>query len=113
MFYHHKDGLICRIEREDRLTLSDWLRRLWGKQTAKTSTLEKGAEERCGPPDQYHSWRISLTELQRMQLRKLQCRLVRAVVDMRLHNHELCTWAQYLKSFGTIHPFFLPFTPSC
>ncbi|KAK7928398.1 hypothetical protein PG985_005396 [Apiospora marii] len=98
-FHHHKYGLICRIERKERPTFSERLRLFWAKQTAKTSTSEKSAEECRGPSDQGHSWRISLAELQRMQLRKLQCKLVRAVVDMRYHDHDPPNWAQDLKSF--------------
>ncbi|KAK8127292.1 hypothetical protein PG984_008400 [Apiospora sp. TS-2023a] len=99
VFHHHKAGLIFRIERKDRPTLFERLGLFGAKPTSETSTAEKSAEEGRGPSDQNHSFRISLAELQRMQLRKLQCKLVKAVVDMRYHDDDSCNWAQDLKSF--------------
>ncbi|KAK8868950.1 UDP-glucose 4-epimerase [Apiospora arundinis] len=50
-------------------------------------------------PDKYNSFRISLAELQRLRLRKLQCKLVKAVGEMRFRDNDPSNWEGGLKSY--------------
>ncbi|KAK3348939.1 hypothetical protein B0T25DRAFT_569602 [Lasiosphaeria hispida] len=47
------------------------------------------------------SYYISFAELQRVQLRKLQCRLVKHVVDMRCWDTGLAGWEVDLHAYTT------------
>lgn len=57
------------------------------------------------------SYRISLAELQRVHLRKLQCKLVKHVVDMRFQEMEPAGWEMDLQAYSEL-PLFSLFFPS-
>ncbi|KAK6852340.1 hypothetical protein PG995_010891 [Apiospora arundinis] len=50
-------------------------------------------------PDKDNSFRISLAELQRLRLRKLQCKLVKAVGEMRFRDNDPGDWEGDLKLY--------------
>lgn len=52
------------------------------------------------PPQSQQRFRISLAELQRMRLRKLQCQLVKDVIQMRCEGTEPPGWEERLKEYG-------------
>jgi hypothetical protein len=49
-------------------------------------------------------YRISFVELQRIQPRKLQCKLVQNVVDIRCLKKEPEGWESTLQEYGKIFP---------
>lgn len=50
--------------------------------------------------DADHSFQVSLVELQRIRLRKLQYRLVQHAVQMRYKDHEPEEWESDLQSYS-------------
>lgn len=61
------------------------------------------------PDPQGESFRIRLVELQRMHLRKLQCRLVRHAIHMSANEEEPANWESDLKDYSQsiTHPWIL------
>jgi hypothetical protein len=58
--------------------------------------------------DDVPRYRISFAELQRMRLRKLQCQLVKDVMEMYSSNEEVKGWEERLQEYGRWNTFFLP-----
>ncbi len=58
----------------------------------------------CGIFGDDRHFRISFAELQRMHLRKLQCKLVKHVVDMRFNRVEPQNWEADLRQYGEFYP---------
>ncbi|KAK4044205.1 hypothetical protein C8A01DRAFT_43113 [Parachaetomium inaequale] len=99
---HHRDNLVEIVEETEsllsRLGLGSWSNRRKGASSA----AESDGWARPTPQDPrglQKSYRISFAELQRMHLRKLQCKLVKHVVDIRFRNKEPDGWEADLQSY--------------
>ncbi|ETS73358.1 hypothetical protein PFICI_14963 [Pestalotiopsis fici W106-1] len=95
VFQHHKyGGLIWGIERKKEHALVQWFRSLCasGQVAAKSETDYTR-------PDSDHSFRVSLAEMQRIHLRKLQFKLVQHATKMRYRDYEPKDWEGDLKSY--------------
>ncbi|KAK3294478.1 uncharacterized protein B0H64DRAFT_418360 [Chaetomium fimeti] len=101
---HHRDNLIEKVEETTPLLGRPGLRSRF-KSKGTTSTGAEGdnwsrSAPGGGPSNEPHkSYRISFAELQRMHLRKLQCKLVKHVVDMRFRNKEPDDWEADLQAY--------------
>ncbi|KAH6856257.1 hypothetical protein B0I37DRAFT_389588 [Chaetomium sp. MPI-CAGE-AT-0009] len=100
---HHKDNLIEKVEETTPLLGRPGLRNRF-KSKGTTSTSAEGdnwTRPAPGSPNSepHKSYRISFAELQRMHLRKLQCKLVKHVVDMRFRNKEPGDWEADLQAY--------------
>ncbi|KAK4251343.1 hypothetical protein C7999DRAFT_10969, partial [Corynascus novoguineensis] len=100
---HHRDNLVEMVEEAkspmDRLGLRRRIR------PRKSTSSHKGSGDYwkrpvpTGPNGSLRSYRISFAELQRMHLRKLQCKLVQHVADMRFRNKEPRNWEKDLQAY--------------
>ncbi|RYP51521.1 hypothetical protein DL768_003163 [Monosporascus sp. mg162] len=97
---HHALGLITSIEKR-RSPYSDFLdwwnrgRRVEGSEIEDSEKREKQWER----PDENNDFRISFAELQRMRLRKLQCKLVKHVAHMKKTGRESESWEEDLETY--------------
>ncbi|EAQ87730.1 hypothetical protein CHGG_04349 [Chaetomium globosum CBS 148.51] len=100
---HHKDNLIEKVEETTPLLGGPGLISRFKRLKETPSTTESDAwtrQEAGGSSDGPHqSYRISFAELQRMHLRKLQCKLVKHVADMRFRNKEPDDWEADLQAY--------------
>lgn len=101
---HHKDNLIEKVEETTPLLGGPGLISRFKRSKETPSTTESDAwtrQEAGGSSDGPHqSYRISFAELQRMHLRKLQCKLVKHVADMRFRNKEPDDWEADLQAYS-------------
>ncbi|KAI0163066.1 hypothetical protein BJ166DRAFT_591896 [Pestalotiopsis sp. NC0098] len=94
IFRHHKPGLIFGIHRQKENRFAKRARKLW-----------YGRKDAAAQPQYYprrdadHSFQVSLVELQRIRLRKLQYRLVQHAVQMRYKDREPDEWESDLQSY--------------
>lgn len=58
------------------------------------------AEASVGVPEEERIFRVSFAELQRMHLRKLQVKLVKHTVDMRISKKESANWEDDLARYS-------------
>ncbi|KAI1753610.1 hypothetical protein F4782DRAFT_82845 [Xylaria castorea] len=86
---HHKSNFIQNIKKKP--TSRSILRRLWKRG--------QDAKDRSEAPDEENSFRVSLAELQRMRLRKLQCQLVKHVAHMKTTGKESENWENDLETY--------------
>jgi len=99
----HKNNLIIELREEP--TLLSRFRLRPKKESPHASRFYTRPEPR--------SYRISLAELQRIHLRKLQCKCVKHVVDMRFRNIEPPNWEADLEAYSKHLPLVLcPGQPS-
>ncbi|KAH6632163.1 hypothetical protein F5144DRAFT_602909 [Chaetomium tenue] len=102
---HHKDNLIEKVEETTPLLGGPRLINRFKRSKGTPSSTESDAwtrQEAGGSSDGPHqSYRISFAELQRMHLRKLQCKLVKHVADMRFRNEEPDNWEADLQAYIT------------
>ncbi|KAF2969768.1 hypothetical protein GQX73_g3857 [Xylaria multiplex] len=95
---HHKSNFIKNIQKAPtwNSTLSSTLSSLWKRgQDAKS-----GRKPEDWPrPDEENDLRVSLAELQRMRLRKLQCKLVKHVAHMKTTDTESKDWENDLETY--------------
>ncbi|KAK7998322.1 hypothetical protein PG989_006362 [Apiospora arundinis] len=108
VFRHHKPGLICKIKQTRRWP---WLEGLRSSKVAHdiSFVLKRAIKAKSRPDkpndrnwkrlDKDNSFRISLAELQRIHLRKLQCKLVKAVREMRIRKRDPGNWEGDLKLY--------------
>ncbi|KAI0383177.1 hypothetical protein F5Y04DRAFT_250798 [Hypomontagnella monticulosa] len=92
---HHKDGLIDCIERKTSAYSRLFHRRKRGQRIDDVERPKKGWKR----PDENRDFRISFAELQRMKLRKMQCRLVKHVADIRRTGRETRGWEEDLAAY--------------
>jgi hypothetical protein len=103
---HHKDNLVEKVEETTPLLGGTGLRsRFTFSRGTTPSAAESDAwtrqEAGGGSSDGPHqSYRVSFAELQRMHLRKLQCKLVKHVADMRFRNQEPDGWEADLQAYS-------------
>ncbi|KAI0532475.1 hypothetical protein GGR58DRAFT_507399 [Xylaria digitata] len=92
---HHKSNFIKNIQKTPtwNSTLSD----LW-KRGQDTKSGRKESED-WPRPDEENDLRVSLAELQRMRLRKLQCKLVKHVAHMKTTDTESENWENDLETY--------------
>jgi len=115
--HHHKPNLITEIRKPEpilkktKINLQRWIKSLCGcpfedhqRSSETVQTASAKWEDR--------RFRLSLAELQRMQLRKLQIKLVGDVVNMHYSNKEseneesentLRQYGEYYPSNGTVY----------
>ncbi|RYP70499.1 hypothetical protein DL771_005436 [Monosporascus sp. 5C6A] len=97
---HHAGGLINSIVKK-RSPYSDFFDR-W-KRGRKVGGLEmegsEKQEKQWERPDENNDFRISFAELQRMRLRKLQCKLVKHVSDIKKTGRESAGWEEDLETY--------------
>ncbi|RYP48943.1 hypothetical protein DL769_011145 [Monosporascus sp. CRB-8-3] len=97
---HHAGGLIKSIEKK-RSSYSEFLVR-W-KRGGRVEGLEiedsEKREMQWERPDENNDFRVSFAELQRMRLRKLQCKLVKHVADMKKTGRESEGWENDLETY--------------
>lgn len=99
---HHRHGLITHIQKKDQNVLSkgsDFLKRHWTKSNANCDH-ESGDQNEWQRPSKSKSFRVSLAEMQRMRLRKLQCRLVNHSVTIQCLGKEPDTWERDLEDYS-------------
>jgi hypothetical protein len=99
--YHHSHNLIQKIIRQKDSSIARLFK--FGTYHPTKSELNGQAhsdDNNRWKRDKDYSFRISFAELQRMHLRKLQCKLVKHVVDMRYHSSEPDTWEADLQQYG-------------
>jgi len=81
---HHADNFISEIHR------GTFLSELYRKYMI----IQGKAKDWEGP-----RYRINFAELQRMKLRKFQCRLVKDTVEMSSSNKEVADWEKHLQEY--------------
>ena len=96
---HHQKGLITKIYEPKPGLFSGLLENFSHGGTKKPASRDEGSELWRGPTEKL-SYRISFAELQRVKLRKLQCKLVKHVVDMRYCAIDPPGWEDDLRQFG-------------
>ena len=89
VLHRHKRGLLVEIKKPE----SNFVFKLFGKYL-KNRTKSPNAEGND------RRFRVNFAELQRMQLRKLQCALVRDVIKMHHSNEEKGEWEKTLHEYG-------------
>jgi hypothetical protein len=100
---HHRDNLVELVEETEPLLTRLGLRSRSHKPKGASSVAESDEWTRPTPQDPsglQKSYRISFAELQRMHLRKLQCKLVKHVVDIRFRNKEPDGWEADLQAYS-------------
>jgi len=100
--YHHKDNFITELRVPKPSYTHDLLERF-----RKLFTSKPRNQDIKEPEWEERRFRMSLAELQRMKLRKLQISLVGKVVSMSYSNRESEGWVKELQDYGII----LPITP--
>lgn len=103
---HHAVNLIKKIERK-RTPYSRLLGQCKrGLSRAKGMRAEDPMDNnrRWTRPDANNDFRINFAELQRMRLRKLQCKLVKHVSDIRETRSETEGWEDDLETYSEHHP---------
>ncbi|KAJ2995587.1 hypothetical protein NUW58_g1228 [Xylaria curta] len=93
---HHKNNFIRKIKKTP--TWNSTLYDLW-KQVRGTSSRNIGSDEGWERPDEDSDLLVSLAELQRMRLRKLQCKLVTHIAHMKTTGEESGTWENDLETY--------------
>lgn len=99
---HHRHGLITHIQKKERNFLlqgSDFFKRHWTKSNADYNH-ESGDQNEWQRPSNSQSFRVSLAEMQRMRLRKLQCRLVNHSVTIQCLGKEPDSWERDLDDYS-------------
>lgn len=71
-----------------------------GDAMTTTTTTATNTTPTYAPSGDGRRFRISFAEVQRMRIRKLQCELVRHVVNMRREGHESAGWEEALKEYS-------------
>jgi hypothetical protein len=96
---HHREGLVMPITKKEPCTLSR-LAGKWRRKMKQKALDEPDTGDVWQRPDKDNSFRVSFAELQRMRLRKIQCRLVRHVADMRKTGKESENWETDLEAYS-------------
>lgn len=101
---HHREGIIVPTYRAKRkLGLKGFgIKKALSpkKQDANPQDDEEKAERIWERPDMDQSFRVSLAEMQRMRLRKLQCKLVKHAADIRKAGEEPDGWEDDLEEYS-------------
>ncbi|KAI0481668.1 hypothetical protein F4859DRAFT_475549, partial [Xylaria cf. heliscus] len=92
---HHKSNLIENIKKKP--TSNSILRHLWTR--GQDAEIRSEASNEWQRPDEENDLRVSLAELQRMRLRKLQCQLVKHVAHMKTTGEEPENWENDLETY--------------
>lgn len=117
LLHHHKENIICKLKRP-KVNLATKIYDQISKVVCKAHSklFEEGNNKTSGatndPPDDpeaENNWekrrfRVSFAELQRMYLRKLQCKLVKDAVDMYDNDDEVPGWESNLREYSRCHP---------
>lgn len=93
---HHEAGLINRIERKQ----STYSHLFGGRKRDQKADDVEAPDSQWRRPDENSDFRISFAELQRMKLRKIQCKLVKHVADMRKTGGEPRGWEEDLEAYS-------------
>ncbi|TGJ78408.1 hypothetical protein E0Z10_g10359 [Xylaria hypoxylon] len=97
---HHKSNLVQNIKKSP--TSKSIFSGLWKRgQDPKSQSKTSKEWQR---PDQDNDLRVSFAELQRMRLRKLQCKLVKHVAHMKTTGEEPENWENDLETYSK-YPF--------
>lgn len=114
---NHRNNLIMEVREHTTVPtrVTRYARRLsralLGREADMSSAQKNDGYYRRPVPEEkgatQTSYRISLAELQRVHLRKLQCKLVKHVVDMRFREMEPAGWEADLQTYSE-----LPFSSS-
>jgi hypothetical protein len=95
---HHKDGMFLPIKRKKE---KNWLGTRKIRSFVRSSNSKPNSRTNGSPGDDENtSFRINLAELQRMYLRKMQCKLANHVVDMRFRDKEPEGWEEDLQAYS-------------
>ncbi|KAI0415212.1 hypothetical protein F5X98DRAFT_376988 [Xylaria grammica] len=93
---HHRSNFIQNIKKTT--TWNSVLHGLWTREDGpKSGNWESEKWQRS---DEANDHRISLAELQRMRLRKLQCQLVKHVAHMKTTGEESENWESDLEAYS-------------
>ncbi|KAI1858394.1 uncharacterized protein JN550_012678 [Neoarthrinium moseri] len=92
---HHANGLIDSIKKNRGLSLGLLN---WWKGRRRIRSPEE-AQDKWKRPYEDKDFRINLAELQRMRLRKLQCKLVKHVAHMKKTGGEPKDWEEDLEAY--------------
>ncbi|KAN0098216.1 hypothetical protein V8E51_013879 [Hyaloscypha variabilis] len=112
LIYHHKKNLIRKLKKP-RINVLTYMyekirnigfqaySELFGDGTKNAGATANQVDD---DPDAENNWekrrfRVSFAELQRMYLRKLQCKLVKDVVEMYDTDDEVAGWESNLKEY--------------
>jgi hypothetical protein len=104
VLHRHKRGLLVEIEKPKSNIVSKMCKYLkhWTESPCGT-TPEERHDDLTAEGDE-RRFRVSFAELQRMQLRKLQCTLVRDAVKMHYSDEESGEWEKTLRQYGKYCP---------
>ncbi|KAJ8130687.1 hypothetical protein O1611_g2940 [Lasiodiplodia mahajangana] len=94
-FRHHKANILQPIHKRKTYTVP-WIRFPWGRALKVQNESNPSKWRR---PNEDSDFRINLAELQRMRLRKLQCKLVEHVGYMRKFDKEPPEWENDLDTY--------------
>lgn len=95
---HHRRNIVLKIFKLEG-TSSSRPRNIESSRNAKVhveSKNDRGHDQR----EREHSYRINFSELQRLNLRKLQHKLIQHAVDLRYNADEPASWAEDLRQYG-------------
>lgn len=109
VLHHHKPGLILELQEPEGNFFSKMYDKYFkqGNKTARGSTLnERHDDLEVVKTTKWKDrrFRVNFAELQRMHLRKLQCKLLKDVVDMHYTNRENEGWEETLEQYSKYCP---------
>ena len=97
---HHRNSLIIRLD-DPKVGL---VRSAVNAVLAGIGNVTYGKKNTSAPPTSPSSdgmrFRVSFAEVHRMRIRKLQCQMVRHVVEMRATGHESAGWEDTLEKYS-------------
>lgn len=100
---HHRSGLVVQLDEYNVGRAESLFDTLASKLAGRKDNKHPTANATSGDGKRF---RISFAEVQRMRIRKLQCQLVRHIVNIRLSGRESSGWEETLKEYSTITPIF-------
>ncbi|KAF9876553.1 putative SAM dependent methyltransferase [Colletotrichum karsti] len=99
---HHRDNLIIELDEPQVGVFSSAFQafwgRVWGMRGGRKETLLPSSSVSSTSTDKKR-FQINFAEVQRMRIRKLQCELVRHVVEMRTDGSESSGWEETLEKY--------------
>lgn len=95
---HHRRNIILKIFKPEGAS-SSRSRNIQSSSNAK-ARIESKNERSYDQREREYSYRIDFSELQRLNLRKLQHKLIQHAVDLRSNASEPTRWAEDLRQYG-------------
>lgn len=97
---HHREHLISTVEKKPQHKVLEYIEKKAQHFVSRTKDNERQDADTWGRPEKHRTFRISLAEMQRMRLRKLQCKMVQHAVRIHLKADEPDDWEWDLECYS-------------